>query len=50
MRRADGFDPNRRNRGRFIANIDTDDDRCWVPYIQCVPHYEPAGELDALIR
>jgi len=35
---------------RRAANIDPDDDRRWVPYIQCVPHYEPTGELDALIR
>jgi 2,4'-dihydroxyacetophenone dioxygenase len=29
---ADGLDPNGRNRGHLIANINPDDDRRWVPY------------------
>ena len=33
---ADGLDPNRRNRGHFIANINPGDDRRWVPYAEGV--------------
>src|SRR4030088_2322141 len=33
---ADGLDPNRRNRGHFIANINPDDDRRWVRYAEGV--------------
>ena len=29
---TDGLDPGRRSREHFIANIDTEDDRRWVPY------------------
>ena len=28
----DGLEPNQRSRGHFIANIDIEDDRRWVPY------------------
>jgi 2,4'-dihydroxyacetophenone dioxygenase len=28
----DGLEPSQRNRGHFIANIDVDDDRLWIPY------------------
>lgn len=33
---TDGLDPNRRKRDHFIANINVDDDRRWVPYAQGV--------------
>ena len=29
---TDGLDPSRRSREHFVANIDVDDDRRWVPY------------------
>jgi len=29
---TDGLDPSRRSREHFIANIDPDDERLWVPY------------------
>ena len=29
---TDGLDANRRNRDHFVANINVDDDRLWVPY------------------
>jgi 2,4'-dihydroxyacetophenone dioxygenase len=29
---TDGLDPNRRSREHFIANINLDADRMWVPY------------------
>jgi len=29
---TDGLDPSRRSREHFIANIDLEDDRRWVPY------------------
>src|SRR5687768_17785018 len=29
---TDGLDPNRRSREHFIANLDLEDDRLWVPY------------------
>ena len=29
---TDGLDPSRRSREHFIANIDIEDDRRWVPY------------------
>jgi hypothetical protein len=29
---TDGLDPSRRSREHFIANIDVDDARRWVPY------------------
>jgi quercetin dioxygenase-like cupin family protein len=29
---ADGLDSSTRNRGHFIANIDIDDEKLWVPY------------------
>ena len=29
---TDGLDPNRRNREHFIADINMEDDRLWVPY------------------
>ena len=29
---TDGLDANRRNREHFIANVNLDDDRRWVPY------------------
>ena len=28
----DGLDSSSRNRGHFIANIDVDDEKLWVPY------------------
>jgi 2,4'-dihydroxyacetophenone dioxygenase len=28
----DGLEPSQRNREHFIANIDVDDDRRWIPY------------------
>jgi 2,4'-dihydroxyacetophenone dioxygenase len=33
---SDGLDPNRRSREHFIANIDVEDDRLWVPYAEGV--------------
>jgi 2,4'-dihydroxyacetophenone dioxygenase len=33
---TDGLDPNRRKRDHFIANINLDDDRRWVPYAEGV--------------
>ncbi|HJY88190.1 MAG TPA: hypothetical protein VKE24_15255 [Candidatus Acidoferrales bacterium] len=33
---TDGLDSNQRNRGHFIANINVDDDRRWVPYAEGV--------------
>jgi len=32
----DGLEPNQRNRGHFITNIDADDQRLWVPYAEGV--------------
>ena len=32
----DGLDPNQRERGNFIAEIDIEDDRRWVPYAEGV--------------
>ena len=32
----DGLDPNRRNRGHLISNINPDDHRRWVPYADSV--------------
>ena len=32
----DGLHPNQRERGHFIADIDTEDDRLWVPYAEGV--------------
>ena len=29
---TDGLDSDSRSRGHFIANLDTDDERLWVPY------------------
>jgi len=33
---TDGLDSNQRNRGHFVANIDIDDKRRWVPYAEGV--------------
>jgi 2,4'-dihydroxyacetophenone dioxygenase len=33
---TDGLDPNRRSREHFIANINVEDDRLWVPYAEGV--------------
>jgi 2,4'-dihydroxyacetophenone dioxygenase len=33
---SDGLDPNQRNRGHFISNINVDDERRWVPYAEGV--------------
>jgi hypothetical protein len=33
---TDGLDPSRRSREHFIANIDLEDDRRWVPYAEGV--------------
>ncbi len=33
---TDGLDPNRRKRDHFIANINVDDDRLWIPYAEGV--------------
>src|SRR5689334_16054764 len=33
---TDGLAPDRRDRGHFIANIDVDNDRLWVPYAEGV--------------
>src|SRR5687767_2631724 len=33
---TDGLEPNRRSREHFIANIDIEDDRLWVPYAEGV--------------
>ena len=32
----DGLEPNQRHRGHFIAEIDVEDDRRWVPYAEGV--------------
>ena len=47
---TDGLDPNRRSREHFIANIDAEDDRLWVPYAEswhCSWLYD-AGSLAVL--
>jgi quercetin dioxygenase-like cupin family protein len=33
---SDGLDSNQRNRGHFVANINIDDQRRWVPYAEGV--------------
>jgi quercetin dioxygenase-like cupin family protein len=33
---TDGLEPHQRSRGNFIANIDLEDDRLWVPYSEGV--------------
>ncbi len=33
---SDGLEPDQRNRGHYIADIDTENDRLWVPYAEGV--------------
>src|SRR2546422_6748474 len=52
---TDGLDPNRRNRGHFIANINLDDDRLWIPYADGVGAQPacfnvPAGGFSVVLK
>ena len=33
---SDGLEPHQRGRGNFIANVEVDNERLWIPYVENV--------------